>query len=413
MTGKEFKEEKAKIQELRSFSRFDQARDLILLLIEKLFQERKFGKIVELFHSDVCTPQETFYIFEIAYSLNELGYMDESEKIYEYLLVYESNNTAILNNLSHIKRSKNQLRGAFELIRRAYKIVPQDEVIANNYHQLLAIIQEQEAIQKKYTNALNFLANENDFVTEKLQTFLSNIHRKVEFNNNRIPIPGWKFSELMETDQPQAEMLCEDWLEKGYLRDTGERSKQLVPIYELNPFLENELDKIEPKQLPFKWIEGFEELTVENLERFAYFSTLQKIRKIKKKYRDIAERDLNELFLNYLVKNEKAVIILSGSLVESVLLCYCEKKGITKLYLQRRNNKTEKRDLYECDLAEILYYLKEKKILGDIFVHVGNISRIYRNFIHPGKELREPELLNQTKSDLCFISALEIINTLL
>ena len=413
MTGKEFKEEKAKIQDLRTCSHFDQARALTLHLVQKLFEEHKFGKIVELFHSNLCEPKEYFYAFEIAYALSETEHIDEAENIYEYLLVYESDNTAILNNLSHIKQIKSQLREAFKLIQRAYEIVPQDEIISSNYHHLFTIIQEQEATQKKYSNALNILADEHDLTMQKLKTFISNACRDNEFNNHKIPLPEWKFSVLMETTPQEADDLRKDWLEKGYLRLTRERGEQLVAIYEINPFLEDELEKIEPKHLPSKWIQGFEELTIENLERYSYFSTLHKIRKIKKKYRDIAERDLNELYFNYLTKNEKAVIVLSGSLVEVILLHYCEKKKITKLYLQRRNNKVEKRDLYESDLAEILYYLQEKKILGDLFVHVGNISRIYRNFIHPGKELREAELLNQSKSDLCFISAMEIINTLL
>jgi hypothetical protein len=40
---------------------------------------------------------------------------------------------------------------------------------------------------------------------------------------------------------------------------------------------------------------------------------------------------------------------------------------------------------------------------------MGNISRIYRNFVHPGKELREAESLNQAKADLCFVSTIEIL----
>ncbi len=413
MTGKEFKEVKTKIQELRSCSNFEQAQPLTIVLIKKLFEDYKFGKIVELFYSDLCTPKECFYIFEVAYALSETNYLKESETIYEYLLTYDAANTTILNNLSHIKQSKNQVREAFELIRRAYELLPHDEVIANNYYQLLAIIQEREALQETYTHAINILTNENDFISEKLKTFVNNIHHDPEFHNNQMPIPEWKFGALMEIDHRQADVLCEDWLEKGYLRCTGKRDRHLIPVYELNPLLEKELEKITPKQLPIKWLEGLEELSIEKLEHYSYFSILRKIRKIKKKYRDIAERDLNELFLNYLMKNEKAVIVLSGSLVEVILLYYCERKNITKLYFQRKNNRTEKRDLYECDLAEILSYLQEKKILGDVLVHVGNLSRIYRNFIHPGKELRESELLNQPKSDLCFISVMEIINTLL
>lgn len=413
MTGKEFKAEKLKIEELRSFSHGDQARTFTILLIERLFQERKFTRIVELYHSDICSPQEEFSMFEIAYSLNELGYVDDSEHIYEHLLLHESDNSVILNNLSHIKRQKNQFRDAFELIQRAHELVPQDEVIAENYQQLFAVVQKQESLRENYAKALSFLEHEDDLIIERLKIFVKNLHQEAEFNNNRLAISDWTFSVLSETDRQQAVFLRQDWLEKGYIRDTKQRDRQLTPIYELNPFLLKELKQIEPRQLPLKWVEGFEALSVENLERLSYFSLLHKIRKMEKKFRDIAERDLNELFFNYLTKNEKAVIVLSGSLLEVILVYYCEQKEITKLYLPRKNNRTEKRDLYESDLAEILQYLKEKKVLSDLLVHVGNISRIYRNYIHPGRELREDELLSQSNSDLCFLSSLEIIKTLL
>lgn len=413
MTGKEFKEEQAKIQALRCQSDYSQARALTFALIGQLFVEQKFRKIVELYHSELCEPRESFYTFEIAYALSETDHLDEAESIYEYLLKYEAHNTAILNNLSHIKHLKKHISEAFELIRKAYELVPQDKIIAGNYHHLLTITQEKEAIQKKYKEALALLTNEKDVMIEKLRTFLTNLSQEPEYSDYHVPIPTWKFSFLMEIPEEQCEIVLTDWLKKGYLRSTRMRDKQLVPIYEVNPYLTRELEKIEPKQIPLKWIHGLEELTIENLERFSYFSLLRKIRKIDEKYRGIAERDLNELFFNYLMKNEKAVIVLSGSLVEVVLLYYCEKKNITKIYRQRKNNRTEKRDLYECDLAEILFYLQEKKMLGDIFVHVGNIARIYRNYIHPGKELRESELLGQSKSDLCFVSTIEILNALL
>ena len=413
MTGKEFKTETSKIAELRSLSRLDQARNFTVLLIERLFLERKFTWIVELYHSDICSPQESFYMFEVAYSLNELGYIDDSERIYEHLLLHESDNSVILNNLSHIKRQKNQFRDAFELIQRAHELVPQDEVVTENYQQLFAVVQRQESLRESYVKALNFLTDEDDVLVERLKIFAKNLQREPEFRNNRLAISDWTFSALSESKPEQAKFLRQDWLEKGYIRDTRQRDRQLTPIYELNPFLLKELEQIEPRQLPPKWIQGIEALSIESLERLSYFSLLRKIRTMEKKFRDIAERDLNELFFNYLMKNEKAVIVLSGSLLEVILVYYCEQKEITTLYLPRKNNRTEKRNLYECDLAEILQYLKEKKVLSDLFVHVGNISRIYRNYIHPGRELREDEVLNQSNSDLCFLSSLEIIKTLL
>jgi tetratricopeptide (TPR) repeat protein len=412
MTGKEFREKKAHIQQLRSVSKTEQARNLTFFLFKDLFQERKFSQIVELFYSEVCEPQESFYTFEVAYALSETGYPAEAESVYEALLAQEGNNSAILNNLSHLKEARHQLAEAFELIRRAYELDPHDEVIAGNYMNLLAVVQQYQEIRQHFQHAVAVLQDEDDLVLEKLHVFMKNLNRDRDFSNNRIPLPRWKISVLLETDPVQADALLEHWLERGYLRDTGQHGPQLVPIYELNPFLEKELDIIQPKQLNPKWLEGFQELTVENLDRLSYFSTLQNIRKIEGKYREIAQRDLNELYINYLLRNEKAVIILSGSLVEAVLMYYCETQDITHLY-QQRKNKTVKRDLYDSDLGEILTYLQEKKILSDVFVHVGNIARIYRNFIHPGRELREPELLSQSKSDLCFISALEIINALL
>lgn len=413
MTGKEFKEQTTHIDALRKASQVEQARELTAALIHNLFQERKFPKIAELFYSDLCDPPEHFLSFEIAYSLEEMGYLDDAEAVYERLLQYDSENSALLNNLSHIKETKHQFPEAFELIRKAYELAPHDDVIAGNYQNLLTIIRQQQAVQKQYRRALDFLQDENTYTMEKLRTFLTNIRREADFVDHRMPIPEWKFSVLLDAPAKDTIDLVEQWIEKGYIQPTGERDAQLIPIYVINPYLEMELPKIH-KQIPPRWIQGFEELTLEKLEQYSYFSTLHKVKNIEGKYRDIIERDINELFFNYVMKNEKSVIILAGSLVEAVLMYYCEEEqGITHLYQQRKNNRTVKRDLYDSDLAEILRYLQEKKILSDLFVHIGNIARIYRNFIHPGRELREPELINQSKLDLCFLSTLEIINTLL
>ena len=66
--------------------------------------------------------------------------------------------------------------------------------------------------------------------------------------------------------------------------------------------------------------------------------------------------------------------------------------------------------LYSSNLGDLLTYFEQNKLLGDIVIHMGNISRIYRNFIHPGKELQEQPVLDQAKANLCFVSTLEILN---
>lgn len=410
MTGKEIKEKKAHIEALLASAQAEQARELTTFLIQDLFRERKFPQVVDVFFSCPVDPPEACYSFELAYALSETGYIEEAEVIYEYLLQFDANNPSILNNLSQIKETKGLIHEAFALIRRAHELVPFDSVIAQNYDNLSAIIQQQEALQYQLRSALDQLHDENTYITKKLRTFLTNLRH--EEDGLTVAIPDWKFGVLMESDPQEAQALSHHWLEKGYIRLTGERNAQLIPIYEINPYLEAELPRIQ-KQIPAKWAAGMEMLTIEQLEKTSYFSTLHKIQKMTGKYRELAERDLNELFLNYLMKNEKAVIILAGSLVETVLMHYCETNEILHFYQQRKNNKPVKRDLYESDLSEILGYLQEKKLLGDLVVHIGNIARLYRNFIHPGRELREPELLNQSKMDLCFLGTLEILNAAL
>lgn len=130
---------------------------------------------------------------------------------------------------------------------------------------------------------------------------------------------------------------------------------------------------------------------------------------MKKSIRNILLRDLDEMILNYIMRNDKSVIILSGSIVEILLIYLCEKKRI-KIISYQRHSKTIEKKLYDCDLGDLLTYFEQNKALGDLVIHLGNISRIYRNFVHPGKELREQVVLDQAKANLCFVSTLEILN---
>ncbi len=52
-------------------------------------------------------------------------------------------------------------------------------------------------------------------------------------------------------------------------------------------------------------------LDVEHLENISYYEVLNKIQKVKKNIRTVLMRDVNELFLNQIMGNSKAVVILS------------------------------------------------------------------------------------------------------
>lgn len=408
MILKEFNKRKKAIKAQIGAGDLEEATESCIELIEELFQEKEYSKVVDVFQSSLITPQDNIFVFEVAYSLVEKGHKNDAEKIYEYLLKTDPENSSVLNNLSNLKQEKGHIEKAFDLIQRAYEIAPEDEIISRNHNNLLSIVQEKEEIERKHLAAVKLLERENDFVIEKLRAFIANTKADPECNKWRMPIPRWKLRVLMQTDEQKSLSLLDQWIEKGYLRKTGDRGNYGELVYDINPYLEKGLKGLKKSKVPSKWINGIESLNIEKLEELNFFHILSCIERVKKKYRKLLLRDIEELFLNYLMKNEKAITVLSGSLVEILLIYYCEKKRINNIVYQR-HSKTISRKLYEADLGDLLSFFEQQKMLGDIIIHMGNISRISRNFIHPGKELREAEELNQSKADLCFLSTLEII----
>jgi Tfp pilus assembly protein PilF len=409
MTKKDFQQRKASIRTLYEEGDFVKAEAAAIKLIEELHVDKNYAFVVELYQSSFVDFKEDLWTFEVAYALNEAKNYSEAEKIYEYLADKDPTNSAVLNNLSNIKKQAGKIDEAFSLIQRAYQLDPKDEIVSRNYETLLALVRERDERDQCYKHALTYLPRENEFVIQKLQSFFSAAKKDKDFRDNQIPIPRWKFKVMMGTDEQKASSLLDQWLGKGYLRRTGQRGTYQEHIYELNPLLPAELLHLKPRKLNQRWIQGLEQLNVDTLENLSYFSIMQHAERIKKSIRTILLRDLDELFMNYIMKNDKAVIILSGSIVEILLIYFCEKKHIKEITYQSHNKMITKK-LYECDLGDLLTYFEEKKLLGDVVVHMGNISRIYRNFVHPGKELREQVALDQSKANLCFVSTIEILN---
>jgi tetratricopeptide (TPR) repeat protein len=410
MNQKELKKYKSDIKKLYIKKDFKKAQSCSVTLIRQLFEERLYSEIVDIYWSDFVNPKNHLWIFEVAYALREQNHTKAAEGIYEYILESNPNNTSVLNNLSLIKKENGEIRIAYELIQKAFELNPDDEIIARNYDSTASIFREIEEIDAKYRYAISSLERENDFVIEKLKAFERNVRKDNDLKEGKIPVPKWKFKVLMETDEQKSLSLLEQWLDKGYLRRTGDRGHYGEYIYEINPHLKRGLMELKPTKINGKWINGLCSLSVAKLNELSYYKILGRISKIKRSFRSILLRDLDELFLNYIVGNEKAVVILSGSLVETGLIYYCEKKRYNNVTYQRHNKIINKR-LYDCDLGDLLSFFEQNNLLTSVVIHMGNISRLYRNFIHPGKELREAEALNQAKADICFVSTIEILKS--
>lgn len=385
--------------------------------IDWLFSDKNYQTIIDLkknFTSVQLDKADSW--FEIAYSYNEVEDKKNAQKSYEHYLSKNKNSTAALNNLANIYHEKNELifvEKAIKLYEKALKIDSDKDLFLKNLsntketrEELIKQKSTNEILEKTFKRAIGLLKNENYFSIESLYNFILNLKKDDDFKNNEIPIEDDYFPSLMNTNYSKSKKLKDSWLSKNYIIHTETYDNHNVPIYTVNPYLYDAIIQqrkiISENDIPSKWLEGIEGLSVSKLEEIQYFNILEKISKINKKYKPIIERDFNELVFNHLVGNIKSTIVLSGSFVELILTYHLERKK----HLQIQYSSNRQKNLYDCNLFDLISFSEEKGFFGKDFFHLTNLSRVYRNFIHPGLELQNE--LNKGKSDLCFISTMEI-----
>lgn len=386
-------------------------------VIDWLFSDKNYQVIIDLkknFTSVKLDKSDSW--FEIAYSYNEIGDKKNAQKSYEHYLTKNKNSTAALNNLANIYHEKKELifvEKAIKLYEKAIKIDSDKDLYIKNLsstketrEELIKEKSTNEILEKTFKRAIGLLKNENHFSLESLYNFILNLKRDDDFQNNQMPIEDDYFPSLMNTNYSKSKKLKEAWLSKNYIINTEVYDDHHVPIYMVNPYLHDAIIQqrkiISENDIPPKWLEGIEGLSVSKLEEIQYFNIIEKIGKINKKFKPIIERDFNELVFNHLVGNIKSTIVLSGSFVELILTYHLERKK----HFQIQYSNSKQKNLYDCNLFDLISFSEEKGFFGKDFFHLTNLSRVYRNFIHPGLELQNE--LNKGKSDLCFISTMEI-----
>ena len=403
----------------KEMSEFYEARkvvaDLLQHIVESLHSHKlhdAITRIVRFFPKEVLLEKKILFIS--AYSYSATNQDPAARELYEYYLQAEGRDPAVLNNLGIIYQKTGDFQKAIDLYEEGLKLDPKHERLTGNLKSLKQRVAEQrehsareKAQRERDQKAIQSLTNENDYVLEKLLRFIEQAKKDEGFENWRLPIAKYKFHSYSGVDKQRGELLREQWLKKGYIADTGLRDKYSAVIYSINPLLEVEILKLQKLKIPEKWLSGFLNISVESLQQVEYFELLDRISKVNKKFRPLLERDFNVLVQNYLFGNEKATVVLSGSLVELALTFYCERKRIIVLPITDSKGNTKNKRLYDCVLSDLIDYTEQTRPFGTDFVHLSNLSRIYRNFIHPGRELKDS--LDKAKADLCFVSTCEIL----
>lgn len=405
----------ARVKEIKDVLKEDHtsANTMFESLVNELAKLKKNQWIVELANIKQFSELKKTS-FDIAFNLKDVGRAKEAEIIYRNILLEQPNNVSVLNNLAIIVEEFGNIKESFDLIYKGYSLIEEDEIVEINYNRIKLEVEEMENKDRNFRIAANNVKNENSFVRSKLDLFFSGVKDIANFDNvkNTVPIPNWQFNALMKTDEEKANSLKKQWIDKGYLNETNSRNEYRVMIYEINPYIKDELEEISLFHIEDSWFEGMNRIEKEYLHNIGYFDLLKKINKVKKKFRDILLRDFNEFIINYIFCNNKSVIVLAGSLVETLLIYYLEKNKIQKISYQLQNKQVTK-NIYDAQLGDLINFMDEKNIIGQQIMHLGNITRLYRNYIHPGKELRDSNDLDTIKSEICFNSVSELIKDLI
>lgn len=412
MTKKELKEQKDAIAGFLANSDWDPYKEHIDRLIQNLAREQNYIELCKLYKSELWSDDTLLDpYFEIAHAFHVQGKLDKALQIYQDYLATNPQERAALHNVALIYEQRDEFKKAMEHIKKAHQNAPDDTETKRAYERIANKIEEEKATDRLFQEAAPLLQRENSYVIEKLKYFIGKAKAQPEYSNGFIPIQGWKFKVLIGASQEKADSLVRQWTERGYIKRTTKKEGYTI-VYQISPFLEKAINEMPDHAFLKQWSDLFSRIDSDALQEVDYFGTLEKLKKIQKKYRNIILRDYNELTINYLMKNHKSVIILGGSLVELIMIYFCERKKI-KVIEYPQNGQMRKVNLYETHLNELLLYFEANKGLANIDRNLADISRLYRNFIHPGKELREQEELGQTKADLSYLSVREIVKKIL
>jgi hypothetical protein len=98
------------------------------------------------------------------------------------------------------------------------------------------------------------------------------------------------------------------------------------------------------------------------------------------KLRNILTRDFDELTKCIEIKASKSVLILSGSIVESVLV---------EFFTNFPPTGVDAKKILRSELAELLDLAFEHKLISQPTKELSTVIKNYRNLIHPGREIRK------------------------
>lgn len=108
-------------------------------------------------------------------------------------------------------------------------------------------------------------------------------------------------------------------------------------------------------------------------------------------FREILERDFEELHKCIEIKASKSVLVLSGSIIEALLL---------EFFSSYSSELIESEKLLKYDLYKLLELAEKENLISSDSKSISTIIKDYRNLIHPGREIRKKQSFDNNTAEI-------------
>lgn len=164
------------------------------------------------------------------------------------------------------------------------------------------------------------------------------------------------------------------------------------------------------RTLPAAWTDTWQQLTPQKLHQLGYYAKRARLARLPQPERQQLVELFDEFFLNYLFGSSRAVAVLAGALLESLLARYLRRhKHMTHVKTRSQN----KKNVSDATLYELLSVYAQHQWLPEGVLRLCRAARVQRNYIHPGKENTEHTRLAPAGTQICYLAVMETMDMLL
>lgn len=372
--------------------------NLIQNLIFSLHNRKQYSSIVKI--SENIDYKKLKYLnfgFELAYALKEQGKDSKAKEIYEEYLEIHPNSDAVLNNLGVIYENEGDFEKALDYYEKSENLSP-SKISANNILRSKELIEQRKKEKELEEKSLEYLQLENIWIINRIKLF----YEEADDVGNII-CPYKKLPIVLKCNEDKANDVLKQFIDKGYIfRNKNHNYDTNASVYKKNFSIEKRINEMEKEnELISSFTDNLNGFTIDNLLSIEYLKILSKLNSIKKKtIKDIFIRDYNELVFNYLSNQQKTTILMSGTIIELLLLYILDKQKVIKYKV---GPKQKEKKVIEMDITEMLEVCDKEQLIQNTPKKFMDGMKQFRNFIHPGKELREKTLdIDKSTVELSF-----------